>query len=57
MLSGSVSLEIRQSTADTPCLCSVIIGASAEETPELGLTQWLGAGGMFTYMLPCYLGP
>lgn len=58
MLSDSVGQEFRQSLSETACLCSMVIGASAGETPELGMTQWQGAGDRLalTLMLACYLG-
>lgn len=58
MLSDSVGQEFRQSTAETACLCSMVIGASTGDTPDLGMTQWLGGGDMIALMLmlACYLG-
>lgn len=58
MLSDTVGQEFRQSSAETACLCSMVIGASAGETPALGMTQWQGAGDRIALMLvlACYLG-
>lgn len=58
MLSDTVGQELRQSSAETACLYSMMIGASAGVTSELGMTLWQGAGDRIALMLvlACYLG-